>query len=151
MGSKTLLRTAGVMMFINAAIHIYTHFKWQTATEEASTAIIKQLPSAKLSILGISHSLADYFDGYAWIVAIFLVLIGMLLWALGDISEEFAAPSLKILIPIVVFLMVLFFYTILFFIPGEAGFSGLAILCCTRAIVLIHKGHLDWHEEKANA
>jgi hypothetical protein len=151
MTPKVLLRLSGVMMFINAAIHVYTHFKWQTATEAASAAIINQLPSAKLSFLGISHSLADYFDAYSWIVAIFLVLIGMLLWALGDITEQFVAPGLKILIPIVVFLMVLFFYTILFFIPGEAGFNGLAILCATRAIVVLHKGHLQVHEEIAKA
>ena len=49
------------------------------------------------------------------------------------------------LIPLVLFLIVLFFYTIVFFIPGEAGFSGIAILLCTRAIVILHGGHVDQH------
>jgi hypothetical protein len=151
MGPKVLLRTAAGMVFINAAIHIYTHLQWESKVDAASKAIIDQLPAAKLSFLGVTHSLADYFDGYAYIVAIFLVLVAALLWYLGDIADAFTAPTLKILIPINIFLVVLFFYTIMFFIPGEAGFSGLACLLCTRAMVLMHKGHLEVHAEKVVA
>ena len=145
---KLILRIAACMIFINAAIHIYTHLQWTSATDAASHAIINQLPLAKLSFLGVTHTLSDYFDGYAYIVAIFLVLVGALLWALSDISEEYTAPGLKLLIPITIFLVVLFFYTILFFIPGEAGFSGLATLLCTRAIVVLHHGHVEEHLAK---
>jgi hypothetical protein len=147
MGPKSLLRLAAVMIVINAAIHIYTHLQWQLVVDAGSKAIINQLPLAKLSFLGVTHSLADYFNGYAGIVAVFLLLVAVLLWYLADFSEMFTAPGLKILIPITIFLVVLFFYTIMFFIPGEAGFSGLACLLCTRAMVLLHKGHLEVHAE----
>lgn len=143
MNSKVLLRISAVLVGINAAIHVYTHLQWSRATDAASAAIVNnQLAAAKLSFLGVTHTLADYFNAYAYIVALFLILIAALLWALGDITEKFPAPGLKILIPIVIFLVVLFFYTIAFFIPGEAGFSGIAIILCTRAIVLLHGDHL---------
>ena len=145
MNSKVLLRISAILVVIHAAIHVYTHWQWKAATDAASAAIVNQLPMAKLSFLGQTHTLADYFDGYAYIVAIFLVLVAALLWALSDITEKFPAPGLKLLIPIVIFLIVLFFYTLIFFIPGEAGFSGIAILLCSRAVVLLHSGHIDEH------
>lgn len=145
MSPKVLLRISAILVVIHAAIHVYTHWQWKTATDAASAAIVNHLSAAKLSFLGQTHTLADYFDGYAYIVALFLLLVAILLWALSDISEKFPAPGLKLLIPLVVFLIVLFFYTIIFFIPGEAGFSGIAILLCSRAIVLLHSGHIDDH------
>jgi len=150
MSAKVLLRISAILVVIHAAVHVYTHWQWKDATDAASLAIVNQLPTAKLSFLGQTHTLADYFNGYAYIVALFLLLVAALLWALGDIGEKFPAPGLKILIPLVLFLIVLFFYTIVFFIPGEAGFSGIAILLCTRAIVILHGGHIDFHLGRAN-
>lgn len=151
MNAKTLLRISAVLVVIHAAVHVYTHWQWKTAADAASAAIVNQLPAARLSFLGQTHSLADYFDGYAYVVAMFLLLVAALLWALSDISEKFPAPGLKLLIPIVIFLVLLFFYTIIFFIPGEAGFTAIAIILCTRAIVLLHGGHVDEHLTKSKA
>src|SRR3984957_5840243 len=148
MNSKVLLRISAILVVIHAAVHVYTHWQWKVGTDAASAAIVNQLPAAKLSFLGQTHTLADYFNGYAYIVALFLLLVAVLLWALSDISETFPAPGLKLLIPLVIFLVLLFFYTIIFFIPGEAGFTALAILLCTRAIVLLHSGHVDDHLSK---
>ena len=149
MGSKALLRISAVLIGMHAAVHFYTYLQWQKVTDAATAAVLKdQLPAAKLSFLGITHTLADYFSAYAYIVTLFLLLVAALIWALGDICVKFPAPGLKILIPIIIFLVVLFFYTIIFFIPGEAGFSGLAILLCSRAIVLVHKEHIDDFADK---
>ena len=149
MTPKVLLRISAVSIFFNAAFHIYTHLQWKALADPASVAVVNQLPDAKIALLGASHSLAEYFDGYGYIIAIFLVLVGALLWALSDISEKFPAPSLKLLIPLVLFLIVLFFYTLILFIPVEAAFSALASALCTRAIVILHGGHLDFHMSKA--
>ena len=150
MNSKVLLRISAVLVGIHAAIHVYTHLQWTQGTDAASAAIVNnQLPLAKLSFLGVTHTLTDYFNAYAYIVALFLLMVAALLWALADITDKYPAPGLNILIPIIIFLVVLFFYTIVFFIPGEAGFSGIAILLCTRAIVLLHGGHIDEHAVKA--
>ena len=152
MNSKSLLRVSAVLVGIHAIIHVCTYLQWQKATDPATAAIVKnQLPAAKLSFLGITHTLSDYFSAYAYIVALFLLLVAALLWALGDICVKFPAPGLKMLIPIIIFLVVLFFYTIIFFIPGEAGFSGIAILLCSRAIVMVHKEHVDDHAAKTQA
>jgi hypothetical protein len=149
MSSKVLLRISALSIFLNAAFHVYVHLQWKSLTDTASAAVVYQLPLANISMLGASHSLADYFDGYGYIIAIFLVLVGALLWALSDISEKFPAPGLKLLIPMVLFLIVLFFYTLIFFIPVEAVFSVIASALCTRAIVILHGGHLDFHLGKA--
>jgi hypothetical protein len=149
MNPKVLLRISALSIFLNAAFHVYVHLQWKSLTDIASAAVVYQLPLAKISMLGTSHSLADYFDGYGYIIAIFLVLVGALLWALSDISEKFPAPGLKLLIPLVLFLIVLFFYTLVLFIPIEAVFSVIASALCTRAIVILHGGHVDFHLGKA--
>jgi hypothetical protein len=149
MSSKLLLRISALSIFLNAALHIYIHLEWKSLANTASAAVANQAPAAKISLLGASHSLADYFDGYGYVIAIFLVLIGALLWALSDISEKYPAPGLKLLIPLVLFLIVLFFYTLVFFTPVEAVFSAIASALCTRAIVILHGGHLDFHLGKA--
>ena len=148
MSPKVLLRISAVSIFINAAFHVYTHLQWKSLADPGSAAVVNQLPAAKISMMGANHSLAEYFDGYGYVIAIFLVLIGALLWALSDISEKFPAPGLKLLIPLVLFLIVLFFYTLILFIPVEAIFSAIASALCTRAIVLLHGGHLDFHLSK---
>ena len=105
MNSKMLLRISAVSIFLNALFHFYIHFQWKSLSDPESVAALNQLPAVKISLMGSSYSLADYFDGYGYIIAIFLVLVAALLWALSDISDNFPAPSLKLLIPMVIFLI----------------------------------------------
>jgi hypothetical protein len=93
----------------------------------------------KFPFMGATHSMADYFDGYAYIIAIFIILTGCLLWALGDIGLKYPLVALKLLIPITLFIILLTIDVFIFFFPAAAIYSGLATACCTMAIVKLHE------------
>jgi phage shock protein PspC (stress-responsive transcriptional regulator) len=145
MGAKLLLKISAVLMFINAIAHLAQHLQWKTATDPAYAEVVRQMTSQKIPVAGVVRSMGDYYDGYGYITAVFLVLLGVLFWALSDISAQYPAVGLKLLIPLDVFLVALVVNALIFFNPMAAAFSSVSTMICTWAIVQLHSGHLDTH------
>jgi hypothetical protein len=145
MGAKLLLKISAVLMFINAIAHLVQHLQWKTAADPAYGEVVKQMTSQKAPFAGVVRSMGDYYDGYGYITAAFLVLMGALFWALSDISDEYPAVGLKILIPLDIFLVLLVVNAMVFFNPIAAIFASVSTMICTWAIVQLHSGHLDTH------
>src|ERR1700759_2676722 len=104
MRPRLLLRLAAVLMFIHAVFHLLGHLQWKTLSSPAYDPVVKQMTGQKFPFMGAVHSMGDYFDGYGYIIAIFIILTGCLLWALGDIGLQYPVVALKILIPITIFI-----------------------------------------------
>ncbi len=142
MGPKLLLRISAVLIFIHAALHTVGHLQWKNVTSPAYGEVVKQMTEPKFPFMGAVHSIGDYYDGYGYLITLVLILIGALLWALGDLAVKYPPVGLKLLIPLTIFIILLFFDTIIFFFPFAAVFSGLSGILCSVAIVKLHDGHL---------
>jgi hypothetical protein len=143
MGPRLLLRISAVLMFIHALFHILGHMKWKVLSSPSYDEVVKQMTIPKFSFMGAVHSIGDYFDGYAYFIAAVIILIGCLLWALGDIAIQYPIVGLKLLIPITILIILLFFDTLIFFFPLASIYCGLCSVTCTMAIVKLNKVHLD--------
>ncbi len=141
MGPRLLLRISAVLMFIHALFHVLGHLKWKTLSSPSYDVVVKHMTERKFPFMGAEHSMGDYFDGYGYIIAIFIVLTGCLLWALSDISMKYPLVGLQLLIPITLFIILLTIDVFIFFFPAAAIYSGLATVCCTMAIVKLNEIH----------
>ena len=142
MGPKLLLRISAVLMFIHAVFHVLGHMKWKTVSSPSYDVVVKQMTVPKFPFMGAVHSMGDYFDGYGYSIALFILLIACLLWALSDIALKYPPVGLKLLIPITIFIIFLTIDVFVFFFPAAAIYSGLASILCAMAIVKLNNIHL---------
>ena len=142
MRPRLLLRISAVLMFIHALFHVLGHMKWKTLSSSSYDEVVKQMTVPKFPFMGAVHSMGDYFDGYGYIITVFIVLTGCLLWALSDIAVKYPSVGLKLLIPITIFLILLSVDVFIFFFPLAAIYSGLSSFLCAIAIVKLNNIHL---------
>jgi hypothetical protein len=145
MGSKLLLKISAVIMFLNAVAHAVQHLQWKNAVDPVYGEVVTAMTQQKFALIGEVRTMGDYFNGYGYIITIFLLLIAALLWALADISEEYPNIGLKLLIPVVLFLVVNVINALIFFNVVAAVFSTVSTLICTMAIRKLYNTHLDAH------
>ena len=143
MAPKLLLRTSSVLIFIHAILHVIGQSQWKVASSPAYAEVVKQMTGPKFPAMGAERSLGEFFDGFGITVTISLLLVGCLLWALSDIALDYGEAGLKLLIPVVVFLIILCVIEIIYFFAFAAIITGLAAMLSTWAIVKLNASHLE--------
>jgi hypothetical protein len=142
MGPKLLLRISAVLMFVHALFHMLGHMQWKMLSSPAYDEVVRQMTGPKFLFYGAMHSMGDYFDGYGYFITLAVVLLGCLLWALSDIAIMYPLVGLKLLIPITILIIFLFFDTLIFFFPLASIYCGLCSISCTMTIVKLSRLHL---------
>jgi hypothetical protein len=79
MKPKIILRISAALMFIHAIGHTFGHAGWKKSPDPQKMEIIHQMTDHKFPFMGEPRSMGEYFDGYGYIVSVFILLIGVLL------------------------------------------------------------------------
>jgi hypothetical protein len=143
MTPKLLLRISSALIFFHAILHTMGQMQWKVAASPAYAEVVTQMTGPKFPFMGAERSMGEFFDGFGITVTIALLLVGCLLWALSDIAIAYGGAGLKLLIPVVVFLILLCVIEIIYFFAFAAVVTGLAAMLSTWAIVGLNNSHLE--------
>jgi hypothetical protein len=127
MNPKFLLRIAAIFLFLHTIGHTFGALSWRKAPNDAIAQVINAMQTNHFYFMGISVSLASYYEGYGIIMIFVLLLVSLTLWFL---SNEVANPlAARLLTPMVLFLIIMAITEYIYFFPFAAMFTLLAGIC----------------------
>jgi hypothetical protein len=123
MKPKLLLRVAAVIIFLHAAAHLMGHLHWKETTDPEKQVVISKMTDHFFPFMGMSRSMADYFEGFSNASSLGLLLMAFLLWVVaGDNSPV----TRKVTAGIFICLLFWGIDEVIYFFPLAAGMTLLA-------------------------
>jgi len=92
MKTRLTLRIASIVMFLFAAGHsLGGKDSWSPAGE---TDVLRAMRSVRFDAGGVSRTYMDFYMGFGWTLAVFMLLQAVLLWQIAAIAKR-DAPSVR--------------------------------------------------------
>lgn len=129
MNPKLLLRIASILMLIHCVLHTIGFSGWKTDPNPARRAAIQLMNGPKLSFMGASRNLAEYYDGFGYAASIALFLISVTLWIVSGELRSKSTLASKIIFVFSAGLFVWGIDELIFFFPFAAVITLLSSLC----------------------
>lgn len=137
MNSKILLRIAAGLMLFHTIGHTMGALSWDQPASPAAGLVIKGMQAAHFNFMGRYTTIASFYEGYGVIMIFMLLLISVVLWLLS--GETGNALTVRLLIPLAVFLLLLAIAEFIYFFPFAAGISLLAYVAVLMARISMRK------------
>jgi hypothetical protein len=93
----------------------------------------------KFSFMGAAGSMGAYYEGLGYASTIAMLMVVVILWIVGGSAEKYASFSVKILLPVLLFLLLLGVDELIYFFPMAAIFSFVAALLTLYSIFRLRK------------
>ncbi len=134
---KIALRLGSVIMFLHAVGHTIGIATWKNADSKVPHEVIQSMVDANFDFNGAGGNMAQFYDGLGYASTIALILSSVLLWLVATETDN-PRFSVKVLVPITVFLLLLAMDEIIYFFPLAAAFSFVAAVLSVFAIVKLN-------------
>lgn len=139
MNPKLLLRIAATLMLIHGILHTIGFSGWKTDPDPARHAAIQLMNGPKLSFMGASRNLAEYYDGFGYAASIALFLIAVTFWIVsGELRSKSTLVS-KIIFVFSLGVLVWGIDELIFFFPLAAIITILSGICGFWALFKVFK------------
>ena len=134
MKTSTLLRVAGVLMFLYFVGHT-SGAPWTPGEGASDMAVVEAMREDHFAVVGVSRSYWDFYFGFGLIVSVMQLAQAVVLWQLGGLAKTDAARLRPI---IAVFCLSLFVNAVLswmYFFAIPAVTAVLIAICLALAFV----------------
>ena len=128
MKPKLPLRIASGLLLLHLIFHSIGNSTWKQTDDPIKRNVISQMTDHKFPFMGTTRAMADYFNGFGYIISIALAFLSLLLWILSNSSKESLRLTFKILVLITVALFVWAIDEFVFFFPFAGCITLLAAL-----------------------
>src|SRR5262245_61440238 len=86
MKTSTLLKIAGVLMFLYFAGHT-AGAPWTPGEAPADMAVVDAMKSDHFPVIGVSRSYWDFYFGFGLIISVMQLFQAVILWQLGTLAK----------------------------------------------------------------
>ena len=134
MKTSTLLRVAGVLMFLYFVGHT-AGAPWTPGEGASDMAVVEAMKDDHFAVVGVSRSYWDFYFGFGLIVSVMQLMQAVVLWQLGTLAKTDAARLRPI---IAVFCLSLFVNAVLswlYFFAIPVVMAVLIAICLALAFV----------------
>lgn len=139
MKPKLLLRIAAVIMLLHALGHTAGVYTWKKPQSHVPPELVKQMVEQKFQFMSTDSSMAGFYDGFGYASTIALLLVVFLLWVISGLTEKNQSISIKILLPVFFFLVLLGLDELIFFFPFATAFTAVSAVLTLLAIISLKK------------
>ncbi len=139
MRPKILLRISAVLLLLFAAGHSTGHLGRKNNLDAQGKEVIRQMEDYHFVFKGTSQTLDGHMQGYGIIISFILISLASLLWIVSSSIQEAPAFSIRVLIPILFFMMGNGWIAFRYFFLGPGIFSVLVCLLIIVSILLIRR------------
>jgi hypothetical protein len=139
MKPKFLLRIAALIMLLHAVGHTIGTSTWKDSGSKVPEPLIRQMTDTPISFMGATGTMAGYYDGMGYASTIAMLLVVYLLWIVSGFEDPHTHLPVKILWPVLFFLILWGIDEVIYFFPMAATFSFLAGLLTFLSILGIRK------------
>ena len=133
------LRIAAVIMVLHAMGHTYGIYTWKRTTGPVPQEVVKVMNETNFPFNRAEGNMAKFYDGLGYASTIALLLAASVLWIVSGFPTENSALSVKVLLPVALFLFLLGVDEVIYFFPMAAVFSFAATLLTAWAIFRLKK------------
>ena len=124
MNNKLLLRIASGLMAFHTLGHTIGALTWNQAPNAAIGRVITAMETNYFNFMGRNTTIASFYNGYGIILIFVLLLLTIMLWLLSGEAEN--RLSVKLLLPLTVYLIIQAIGEFIYFFPFAAVISFLA-------------------------
>ena len=139
MKAPLLLRIAAIISFLYFAGHT-AGMPWTPAVGPAEAPVIEAMKSRVFDAMGAQRSYWDFYFGFGVIISAFLLALSVVLWQLGALARNGAAP----LRPVIASLLVMFVANAIlgwvYFFAVPAVMAAAIAVCLVLALVAARRG-----------
>ena len=139
MKPKLLLRLASVIILLHALGHTMGVYTWKKPASHVPQELVKQMVDQRFQFMGADRSMAEFYDGFGYASTIALLLIVFLLWIISGLTEKNPGVSVKILLPVLIFLVLFGLDELIFFFPFATALTIVSALLTLLAIISLKK------------
>src|SRR5450432_1148115 len=117
MNPKLLLRIAAIIILLHAFGHTMGIFTWKQTTGPVPQDLIKQMTEQKFSFMGTTASMGAFYEGMGYASTIAMLMVVFILWIVAASADKYPSFSVKILLPVSMFLFLLGLDELVYFFP----------------------------------
>lgn len=124
--SVIALRVACVFIFIHLAGHFFGHTEWETPLDPKIQEVVNSMIVNKAEFMGVDRSMADFYNGYSYILFGVYILSIWVLWVLSMGIKKGSGTSKRAVLPFGIIFLAFGAIEFIYFFPFAAIISSLA-------------------------
>lgn len=121
--SKPLLRIASVLITLHGILHTLGHGSWRKSDNPVQKSIIADMTSHSFPFMGATHCIGDYYEGYGFIISIFLLLTGRIYWVLSNHTPSDFKSARQLTLIVSISLILVAVLELIYFFPFASGIT----------------------------
>ncbi len=126
MNPKLLLRIAAVLILFHCFGHTLYICTWTQTTDYVQNQVVKQMTVHQFPFGGTNRSMADYYNGFGYIITLVFMMMAILVWILSGGKAQADNTSKSMLLAIGFCLAAIGITELMYFFPLVAGQSLVA-------------------------
>lgn len=139
MKARILLRIAAFLLTVHLLGHSVGHSTWDNPEDDKMMEVVTSMKGHQADFMGSSRSMADYYNGYSWMIFGVFGMMIWLLWVVSRSGEEHQSVVVKVLYPVGIACAAFAVTEFIFFFPFAACLSLLS-----GALTLFTASRMNW-------